>query len=127
MSMDKAGQIFREKALSKLSSPDQLDRVITVTTPLGWFALGTVGAVLLASLIWGFVGAGIDNWGHVGGLLGGLALGWAFCPRYRVRYEANLGQYTLADVPHRLRAWGLTLVWAALLVVSTAWGVLVRH
>lgn len=79
------------------------------------------------NLIWGFVGVGIDNWGHVGGLLAGLALGWAFCPRYRVRYEADLGQFTLADAPHRLRAWGLALAWGALLMLLAAWGVLVRR
>lgn len=79
------------------------------------------------NLIWGLLGVGIDNWGHIGGLLGGLALGWAFCPRYRVHYEADLGRYTLADEPHRLRAWGLTLGWAALLALLTAGGVLLRR
>ena len=41
----------------RLQSPEELDRLVTVTTPLGWFALGTVGFVVLAALVWGFVGS----------------------------------------------------------------------
>lgn len=41
----------------RLRSPEELDRLVTVTTPLGWFALGTVGFVVLAALVWGFAGS----------------------------------------------------------------------
>jgi HlyD family secretion protein len=44
-------------AAARLRSPEELDRLVTVTTPLGWFALGTVGFVVLAALLWGFVGS----------------------------------------------------------------------
>lgn len=30
-------------------------------------------------------GSGIDNFGHLGGFIGGLILGWFFCPRYEPR------------------------------------------
>lgn len=55
--------------------------------------LGTLGRQRLVSLgltlsINVMIGLGpgsrIDNWGHLGGLIGGLALGWALCPRYTV-------------------------------------------
>lgn len=41
----------------RLRSPEELDHLVTVTTPLGWFALATVGFVVLAALVWGFVGS----------------------------------------------------------------------
>jgi HlyD family secretion protein len=41
----------------RLQSPEELDRLVTITTPLGWFALGTVGFVVLSALVWGFVGS----------------------------------------------------------------------
>ncbi len=41
----------------RLRSPEELDKLVTVTTPLGWLALGTVGFVVLAALVWGFIGS----------------------------------------------------------------------
>ncbi|MEW6268612.1 MAG: NHLP bacteriocin system secretion protein [Thermodesulfobacteriota bacterium] len=41
----------------RLQSPEELDRLVTITTPLGWLALGTVGFVVLAAVVWGFVGS----------------------------------------------------------------------
>lgn len=46
-----------QPAAARPRSPEELDRLVTVTTPLGWFALGTVGFVVLAALVWGFVGS----------------------------------------------------------------------
>jgi hypothetical protein len=42
--------------------------------------LGVIGINLLLTISVPF----IDLWGHAGGLLGGLALGWALTPVYRV-------------------------------------------
>ncbi|MEM9304988.1 MAG: NHLP bacteriocin system secretion protein [Pseudomonadota bacterium] len=49
-------QLFRKKALAKLASPEQLDTLMQVTEPRGWLALGGLGVVLVAAIIWGFVG-----------------------------------------------------------------------
>ncbi|HET7293922.1 MAG TPA: HlyD family efflux transporter periplasmic adaptor subunit [Vicinamibacteria bacterium] len=47
---------FRKQAMDKASSPEQLDLVMQVTSPMGWLALATIGAVLFVVGIWSVVG-----------------------------------------------------------------------
>lgn len=43
-----------------------------------------MGLLLVINLLIGILpGSRIDNWGHLGGLVGGAFLGWLLCPRYR--------------------------------------------
>lgn len=49
--------IFRKVALDRLSSPEQLDQLMRVTTPTGWLGLATVGVVILVALGWSFTGS----------------------------------------------------------------------
>jgi HlyD family secretion protein len=49
--------LFRKSALDKLASPERLDVLMQVTSPVGWLALLTIGAVLAAVLVWGFLGS----------------------------------------------------------------------
>lgn len=49
-------QIFRQAALDRLSSPEQLDRLVPVTDPFGWLALGAMTALLGAIVLWGIFG-----------------------------------------------------------------------
>ena len=49
--------IYREVTLKKLSSPEQLDQLIRLTSPRAWLALAAIGLIISALIIWGFVGS----------------------------------------------------------------------
>ncbi|MEM7586093.1 MAG: NHLP bacteriocin system secretion protein [Acidobacteriota bacterium] len=51
------GALFRKAALEKLSSPEQLDVLMRVTTPKGWLALTALGCVLALVVAWGIFGS----------------------------------------------------------------------
>ena len=51
-----ASAIFRTKALEKLRSPEQLNYLLTVTSPRSWLVLASLSALLAVFIVWGFVG-----------------------------------------------------------------------
>ncbi len=61
-------QIYRQEALERLSSPEQLDMLMPVTDSRGWIALSGVGLLLLAALVWGVFGT-VDSTVQGSGLL----------------------------------------------------------
>ncbi len=48
---------FRQAALDRVTSPDHLDQLLTVTRPRGWIALGSAGVLLAAVGIWSLYGS----------------------------------------------------------------------
>lgn len=52
-----ASNLFRKKALERLSSPERLDELMQVTSPVGWLALGGLGFAILAAIVWGIIGS----------------------------------------------------------------------
>ncbi len=61
-----AKQLFRKVSLERLSSPEQLDLLMQVTTPKGWLALLALGALLTVAIIWGILGSipeKVSGWG----------------------------------------------------------------
>lgn len=50
-------KIFRKVSLDRLSSPDQLDTMIQITSSKGWISLLTTGLLIIAALAWGYFGA----------------------------------------------------------------------
>ena len=50
-------EVFRSVSLERLSSPEQLDQLMQVTTPRGWLLLVGVGALLATALAWGILGS----------------------------------------------------------------------
>ncbi len=51
------GKVFRKVSIDRLSSPEQLDQIMQVTTPRGWIALATICALLSGTVVWGFYGS----------------------------------------------------------------------
>ena len=49
--------MFRKVALERLSSPEQLDQLLRVTTPKSWLALIALFGVLAVTVTWGFTGS----------------------------------------------------------------------
>ncbi len=54
--MSQQDRIFRQAALDKLASPEQLDQLMQVTTPKGWLALSAVLVLLGMALAWSVFG-----------------------------------------------------------------------
>lgn len=51
-----APELFRKSALARLASPEQLDQLMEVTDTKGWWTLAALGALVVAALLWSFVG-----------------------------------------------------------------------
>lgn len=58
----------------------------------GLTAKGLLGMLAL-SLYYGFAASGVDNWGHIGGLVGGFVLGcmFALMDKMRIRWQKSWG------------------------------------
>ena len=50
-------QIFSKEALDKLRSPERLDLMLSITSPIAWMSLAAVGVVLFSILLWSIFGA----------------------------------------------------------------------
>jgi HlyD family secretion protein len=55
--MNETEGLFRKSALEKLSSPEQLDVTMQVTSPMGWITLGGVSVLLVFATVWSVVGS----------------------------------------------------------------------
>ncbi|MBI4276876.1 MAG: HlyD family efflux transporter periplasmic adaptor subunit [Armatimonadetes bacterium] len=49
--------LFRPAALERLSSPDQLDQLLQVTSPKGWLALASLTVLIVGAVVWSIVGS----------------------------------------------------------------------
>jgi len=53
---DKKTSIFRASALAKIRSPEQLDALLPITSPMSWVAITTIGFALAVILWWSIFG-----------------------------------------------------------------------
>jgi len=51
-----SSRLFRQVSLERLSSPEQLDQMMQVTSPRGWTGLAAIFLLLCTATIWGFNG-----------------------------------------------------------------------
>jgi HlyD family secretion protein len=51
-----AARLFRRAALEKMASPERLDEMMRVTSPVGWLALAALGLLTGAAVLWGVFG-----------------------------------------------------------------------
>lgn len=49
-------ELYRKSALEKISSPEQLDKTLTETSPLSWLVLIGITLIIAATTVWGFLG-----------------------------------------------------------------------
>ena len=63
--------LFRKAALDKLSSPERLDVLMRVTSPMGWLALLTIAGILAGVVAWSVFGTIPDRIDGQGILLRG--------------------------------------------------------
>ncbi|MDD2402701.1 MAG: biotin/lipoyl-binding protein, partial [Clostridia bacterium] len=50
-------RVFREVSIERLSSPEQLDQMMSVTSPRAWFSLIALAAILFTTIIWSILGS----------------------------------------------------------------------
>ena len=68
--------------------------------------------VLVLNLFVGFTAANVDNWGHMGGLVGGIIVTLGLMPRYKIAQVIHAGRQALVRQP---RLW-LEVTWILLCV-----------
>jgi HlyD family secretion protein len=56
MTDDSQKNLFRKKALDRLSSPERLDQAITIIKPRDWLPLSTIGILAVLGFVWSVLG-----------------------------------------------------------------------
>lgn len=49
--------LYRKSALERISSPEQLDKVLKVTSPMSWLALLGITLIVVVTVVWSIVGS----------------------------------------------------------------------
>jgi rhomboid protease GluP len=82
-----------------------------------------IGAI---NLMYGLSNPAIDMWGHVGGFIGGLTLGWLLCPYYQIEQLPD-GSRRVLDLNSLRSEWIGVLLVCVLLIVAFVAALLVHR
>lgn len=50
-------ELYRKSALERISSPEQLDKAVKITSPLSWLALLAITGMIIVAIIWSIIGS----------------------------------------------------------------------
>lgn len=95
--------LYRKSSLERISSPEQLDKVLKVTSPMSWLALLGITLIIVVTVIWSIVGTipvTITAPGIVSSMVGSNAVytqesGTVVSIRVRAGDEIHLGDSVL--------------------------------
>lgn len=69
--------LYRKSSLERISSPEQLDKALSVSSPMSWIALAAVTLIIVVTVVWSIVGSipeTITTKGMVSSLVGSNAV-----------------------------------------------------
>lgn len=49
-------ELYRKSSLERISSPDQLDTMLKISSPMSWLALAGATMIVVITIIWAFIG-----------------------------------------------------------------------
>ncbi|MFN8595606.1 MAG: rhomboid family intramembrane serine protease [Anaerolineae bacterium] len=84
---------------------------------LGRARLNNLLIIGLINVVYGLSNPEIDNWGHVGGFIAGLTLGWLLCPWYQIEQQID-GSRRVIDRNSLQAEWIGVGLFALLLIVA---------
>ncbi|CAN5420467.1 hypothetical protein BH10CHL1_BH10CHL1_21970 [soil metagenome] len=76
--------------------------------------------VIVINLIFGLSMPGIDNWGHIGGLVGGALVAWGLLPRYRPPTVVQVGPQPMLE-EHKLGLEAAWVIGCLVLLIAGVW------
>lgn len=95
--------LYRKSSLERISSPEQLDKVLKVTSPMSWLALIGITVIVVVTVIWSIIGTipvTVTTKGIISSHVGSNAVytqeaGTVVSVRVRVGDELHLGDPVL--------------------------------
>lgn len=91
--------LYRKSSLERISNPEQLDKVLKITSPMSWLALIAITLIIVVTIIWSIIGTipeTITTKGIVSSLVGSNSIytqdaGKVVSLRVRAGDEVHLG------------------------------------